>query len=109
MKAQGLKLPPKSPKKVFVAHAGELAKKKCLKLVEELREAGISVAESLARESLKAQLKVADREGTSLALIIGQKEMYEDGVIMRDLKTGTQESMPIRKVIEEIRRRSREN
>jgi len=108
MKAQEAKLPAKTAKRVFVAHAGELAKKRCLKLIEELRSAGVLTSEALARESLKAQLKVADREGAALALILGQKEIYEEGVIVRDLRTGLQETVPASRIVEEIKKRWRE-
>lgn len=105
MKLQQVKLPKRVMKRVFVAHAGELAKKKCLKLIEHLREEGIPVFEALSRESLKAQLKAADKEDASLALIIGQKEVYEDSAIVRDLKTGLQESFPFPKMFDEVKKR----
>jgi len=108
MKAQDIKLGAKSSRRVFVAHAGEMAKKKCLKLVEDLRGAGIATSEGLARESLTAQLKIADREGVPIALILGQREIYEERVIIRDLRTGLQETVPLHRIVEEIKRRWRD-
>ncbi|RJQ29855.1 histidine--tRNA ligase [Candidatus Parcubacteria bacterium] len=108
MKAQEIKIGERLSQRVFVAHAGELAKKKCLKLVEELRKANIGASEALARESLKAQLKAADRDGAPIALILGQKEIYEDGVIIRDLRSGLQETVPLHRIIDEVRKRLRD-
>lgn len=105
MKLQEVKLMEKRIKHVFVAHAGELAKKKALRLVEDLRRAGIPALESLARESLGAQLKVANRENAVVALILGQKEVYEGSVIIRDMKTGLQESYPSARMLEELKKR----
>ncbi len=105
MQAKGIVPPARSPKKVFLAHAGALAKKNAFSLREELRKSGICVTEALARESLGAQLKVADKEGIGLALILGQKEIYEHSVILRDLGAGTQESVLVAKVVDEIKRR----
>ncbi len=105
MQAKEIAIPPRSAKKVFLAHAGTLAKKNAFALREELRKAGITVAEALAKESLGAQLKVADKEGVSLALILGQREVYEKSVIIRDLAAGTQESVLIEKIVEEIKKR----
>ncbi len=107
MKAQEVKLPTRSPKKVFLIHVGEQAKKKSLPLVEELRKAGVSVAESLGRESLRAQLKAADRGGIELALILGQREIFEDSIIVRNLRTSLQETIPLRTLVEEVKKRSR--
>lgn len=109
MKMQDVKLPTRTVRKVFFAHVGELAKKKSLTLIEELRSSGIPVIEALVRDSLKAQLKLADREGATLALIYGQKEIYEKAVIIRDLQTGLQESVPSDRMVAEIKKRWHQN
>lgn len=105
MKAQGIVLPSKPEKRVFIVHVGELAKRKLLAIIEELREAGIQVSESLSKESLKAQLKVADHEENRLALILGQKEIFEESIIIRDLKHSTQETVALAKMVEEVKKR----
>ncbi|HVM76597.1 MAG TPA: histidine--tRNA ligase [Candidatus Paceibacterota bacterium] len=105
LKGREIAVTPKSSKRVFLAHAGDLAKKKAFALLKELRSRGIIVSEALARESLSAQLKVADKEGISIALILGQKEIYEKSVILRDLRTGTQEAILVEKLAEEIKKR----
>ena len=97
----------KSQPKVFLIHLGEEAKKKGLRLVEQLVEEGISIGESFGRESLKAQLRSADRGKASLALIIGQKEVFEESAIIRDMESGVQETVPTAKIIEEVKRRLR--
>lgn len=105
MKSQGVSLPEKAPKKVFIVHVGDLAKKKSLKIIEELRHANISVTEALSKDSLKAQLKAADKEGATLALILGQKEIFEGNIIIRDLKNSLQESVPMERMVDEIKKR----
>ncbi len=105
MKAQGLVPSPKSRMVVFVAHAGDLAKRKSFRCVEELRRSGIYIKETLAKESLKGQLKSADKEGARLALIFGQKEIYEGTVIVRDLSSGLQETVPLGNIVEELKKR----
>ncbi|MEK7187489.1 MAG: histidine--tRNA ligase [Patescibacteria group bacterium] len=105
MKTQGVKLPERPAKKIFVVHVGELAKKKAFKLIDSLRNTNLQIIESLGKESLKAQLKIADREKAVFALILGQKEIYEESVIVRDLRTGSQETVRMDKIEEEIRRR----
>ena len=105
MKSQGVNLPERTPKKVFIVHVGDLAKKKSLKIIEELRHANISVTEALSKDSLKAQLKAADKEGAAIALILGQKEIFEENIIIRDLKNSLQESVPMERMVDEIRKR----
>jgi len=63
MRAKEIVPPSRAAKRVFLAHAGTLAKKNAFALREELRKSGICVVEALAKESLGAQLKVADKDG----------------------------------------------
>lgn len=105
MKVQGVNVGSRVPRKVFIIHVGELAKKKSLSIIEELRRAGISATEALSRESLKAQLKMADKEGASIALILGQKEIFEDSIIVRDLRNSLQENVSLVRMVEEIKKR----
>jgi histidyl-tRNA synthetase len=107
LRAKEISFNGKSNKRVFLAHAGDLAKKKAFAILKELRGRGFLVAEALSKESLAAQLKVADREGISIALILGQKEIYENSIIVRDLVNGLQEAVSLEKLAEEIKKRQK--
>ncbi|MDP2669333.1 MAG: histidine--tRNA ligase [bacterium] len=100
-----LNLPAKKvpPPKVFLVQIGLAAKKRSFRLMEELREAGIQVGESLTRDNLKTQLNIAAKIGAKLALIIGQKEAMEGSVIMRNMHEGTQEIVQQNKLLERIK------
>ncbi len=91
--------------KVFFIFIGALAKKKSLALIEEFRKAGVPIAESLGKDSLNAQLRTANKEGSEYALIFGQKEAFEESIIIRDLKTGVQETIPLAKIVAEVKKR----
>jgi len=105
---QGGKPPVKAAPKVFLAQLGELAKRKSLKIMEDFRKANIDVATSIGRDSVKAQLKVADRFGTPYALILGQKEAFDGNIILRDMHSGVQETIPLEKIIEELKEKLKE-
>jgi histidyl-tRNA synthetase len=107
LRAKEIAVGGKSGKRVFLAHAGALAKKKAFAILKDLRGRGFLVTESLSKESLAAQLKVADKEGIALALILGQKELYENSIIVRDLTNGLQEAVPLEKLAEEIKKRQK--
>jgi len=91
--------------KVFLIQLGNQAKKKSIKILKELYNAGIKTAEALDKDSLKAQLKAADKKGANFALILGQREVLDDSIILRDMKTGAQENIAIDKIIDEIKKR----
>lgn len=78
--------------KVFLAQLGDLAKKKSLRLFSELEKHGILIAESFGRGSLKAQLRVANRLGVEVTIILGQKEALDGTAIVKDMVSGTQET-----------------
>jgi len=107
MKTQGLKPAPTPHPKLFLVQLGPAAKRKIFALMEEFRRAGILVAESLSRDSIKTQLKIASKIGVEHALILGQKEALEGTVIIRELSTGAQETVFVKDVIEEVRTRMR--
>ena len=92
------------PRAFFIA-VGDQAEKSGLVLVENMRRAGIAVSETLGKKSLKAQLKAADKKGISLVLILGQKEVFEETIIIRDMVLGTQEIVLLNKLIEEVKKR----
>lgn len=91
--------------KVFLAQLGNLAKKKSLKLFSELEKNGILVAESFGRGSLKSQLKVANRAGVELTLILGQKETLDGTVIVKNMLTGVQETVSADKLVDNIKKK----
>jgi len=90
---------------IFVAQLGEEAKRKSLLLFEELRAAGIRVSESLSKDGLKAQLEIANKLGVKYALILGQKEILDGTVMLRDMENGIQEIVDFRKIVHEVKKR----
>jgi len=106
MRRQEVKVASLKPKaRVFLAQLGDLAKKKSLKLFTEFRKNNIHVSESFGRDSIKAQLRIADRLGTDLALIMGQKEALDNTLILREMQSGVQETIPLEKIIDEVKKR----
>ncbi len=104
MKTRGMKLGPKVEEpKIFLAQLGQLAKRKSMKLFEELRAAKIPVAESFSKDSLKAQLRTANKLNIRWVLIFGQKEALEDFITLRDMDTGIQKEIKLDKVVQEMK------
>ena len=94
-----------SKPKVFLVQLGEAAKRKSLNLYESFRKAGIDTKSSLGRDSIKSQLRIANRLGVRFALIFGQKEALDGTIILREMDTGVQETIPLEKIVEEVKKR----
>ncbi|MBU4204880.1 histidine--tRNA ligase [Patescibacteria group bacterium] len=91
--------------KVFLAQLGNLAKKKSLKVLEEFRRSKIIVAESLSKDSLKAQLRTANKLGIKYVLIFGQKEALDGEIVVRDMESGSQETFELKNIVAEIKKK----
>ena len=91
--------------RVFLAQLGDLAKKKSLKMFAELEKNGIYLAESFGRGSLKSQLRMADKLGVELTLILGQKEALDQTVIIKNMASGVQETVRSDKLVEIIKKK----
>ena len=91
--------------RVFIAQLSEIAKRKCLTLFEEFRKAGITAKMSLGRDSVKSQLRIANRLNIKYTLIIGQKEALDGSVILREMDSGVQETIPLTKILDTVKLR----
>lgn len=90
---------------IFIAQLGTEARKKALKLMEDLRRDGLRVAESMSKRSLKDQLEIADKRRVKYSLILGQKEIADGTILIRDMESGVQETVDFNKTKNEIRKR----
>ena len=80
---------------MFIAYIGEEAKAEAVKLAADLRRGDIGVIAALGDKSLKAQLRQANNLGVSYAVIIGEEELKSGTVIVRDMTSAEQKSVPI--------------
>jgi histidyl-tRNA synthetase len=83
------------PMDLFIAALGERAQKMAFGLTNELRRAGISTEMDYSDKSLKSQMKRADKLNTSFTLIIGDKEIDEKRVELRNMNTKNQQVLPM--------------
>ncbi len=102
MKQAGIKAPNKDQVDVFVAQLGPDAKKICLKLISQLREKGVHTIGALGEASLKSQMRLADKFGARYTLLLGQMEVKEGKIIVRDMAAGKQKSVAFDKAVPEI-------
>ncbi len=77
--------------KIFFIQLGAEAKMKSLSVIEILRHAKMPVAHSLSKDSHSAQLGLAEKINIPYAMILGQKEVIDNTVIVRDMRTRAQD------------------
>lgn len=86
--------------KVFFIQLGIEAKLKSMAVTEMLRKAKVPISHSLSKDGLGAQLGQAERLQIPYAIILGQKEVIDDTVIIRNMDTRSQETVPLSKLAE---------
>lgn len=105
LEAEGVKLPPAERCTVYVVPLGDDAAVSASGIVTSLRREGIASDTSYGGRGLKAAMKAADRSGATLAIIIGQRDLEEGVVQVKDLATAEQESVPANDVVSTVKRK----
>ena len=90
---------------VFVTQLGDEARKKALKLYQRLREKGIRVANSFWLDGLNPQINLANKLEARFILILGQREIIDKTVLLRDTESGAQEVINYDNIVKEIKKR----
>ena len=68
----------------------------------ELRGRGVHALGALGKSSMKDQLGKADKFAVKYALILGEVEVREGKIILRDMASGVQDVIPIAKSVEKV-------
>jgi histidyl-tRNA synthetase len=89
--------------KIYFIQLGSEAKLKSLNIVETLRKAHIPISQSLSKDSLGAQLAIAEKLAIPYALIFGVKEALDESVIVRNMETRSQETVKLKKLLEYLK------
>ncbi|MBX5328351.1 MAG: histidine--tRNA ligase [Candidatus Bathyarchaeota archaeon] len=92
-------------KTVMVIPVKEELKGEALKISRLMREADVPVEVEVMGRKVTTALEDADRRGMSYAIIVGEKELKENAVVIRNLAKREQKIVKIEKIVETIRGR----
>jgi histidyl-tRNA synthetase len=103
LQTQKTALSAKAEKKVAVLPITETMKSEALKIAQQLRVAGVRVEfEVMGRKMAKA-LEDADKRKIDFAVIVGERELKEGTVVLKDLANRQQSTIAIDKLVEKIK------
>jgi histidyl-tRNA synthetase len=105
LKDRGLAPPLPAPIDVLVAGITEQDLPHVLQVTHELRDGGIRVEYALSLQPVGKQLKLADAREARFAVLIGPDDRAKEEVVIKDLRTKEQTSLPASSVAEELKRR----
>jgi histidyl-tRNA synthetase len=93
---------------VAVLPLGAAAAVPALDIVRRLACAGVEAAAEVTDRSLKAGLKWAAKIQARWAVIVGERELAEGTVVVRDLDRGEQQAVPLDAVVDQLVELARE-
>ena len=103
LQTQKIAFEAKAGKRVVVLPITEAMKSEALKIAQQLRVAGVTAEfEVMGRKMAKA-LEDADKRKVDFAVIVGERELKEGTVVLKDLANREQNTILIDKLIEKIK------
>ncbi|MBN2585108.1 histidine--tRNA ligase [Patescibacteria group bacterium] len=99
LKQQAIAVPDLVQSDIFIVQLGDRAKPKAIEVIEKLELANLRVSSALGRGSIQAQLRLASKLHTPLTVIIGDQEVHDKNVIIRDMVDRAQETVIDRDVV----------
>lgn len=86
--------------KVFFVNFGDKESLQAAKYVKALREAGISAQLYPDAAKMKKQMSVADADNIPFVAFVGESELGEDAILVKDMSTGEQQRLTLAQTIE---------
>ena len=93
--------------KVYLIQFGFGARLQSLAVIEMLRQAKIPIQQSIGNDKLTNQLEMAEEFGIPFSIIMGQKEVIDRTVIVRNMKTRSQNTIALAILPEHLKRISK--
>ena len=97
-----MEIPQPEPLKAFIAVMGDDAKAFGLKLLRELRQKGVKAEMDTLARNIKGQFKYADRLGAKYTVVIGDNELAEGAVSIKEMATSQQRQVKLDDLLEEL-------
>lgn len=100
-----INIPDEAGTEILIIQLGKRAKKQAIPLLVDLAKKGQAVSMALGKESLKSQLKSANKMGAKLALIIGEREALDGTIICRNMVDSSQETVDAEDIVSVIEKK----
>lgn len=83
---------------LFIGYMGDAAKKEAIKVTQQLRSKHIRTCTDLLGKSVKAQMKYADKVKATYSTIIGDQELENQEVVVKNMQTGESQKVSISQI-----------
>ncbi|MFJ7134952.1 histidine--tRNA ligase [Streptomyces fungicidicus] len=105
LEAEGVRLELPATTSVFAVPLGEEARRVLFAKVTELRKNGVAADFAYGGKGLKAAMKAANRSGARYALVLGERDLAEGVVQLKDMESGEQTAVGVNEIVAELESR----
>ena len=102
LKRSGTQVPTVASPKYLVANVGDSARPAALDLAAKLRRAGVGAILSSGPRALRGQMRQANALEIPYALILGDDEIKDGMVMVRDMQNSTQTTVPLKDFLRDL-------
>jgi len=99
---QKVEWPLKKGVDIFVAKVNEKNQDRAFRLLQKIRNNGLSADMDYSGGSLKSQMRIANKIGARYTVIVGEEELSKNMVILRNMQTKEQKEVKIDNIIDEL-------
>lgn len=90
MDKQGIEIPKPSTCDLYVAVMGESASLKSFEIIKAVRSCGLIAETDVVGRGLRAQMKYADKIGAKFSMVLGDNEIEQGKVVIKNMSSGEQ-------------------
>jgi len=87
---------------VYVVYTSVEVRSKAIEVTQTLRGAGVSTEMDLLSRGMRRQLDIANRRGVGKVVIVGERELLEGCVVIRDMATAEQRKVKLGSLVKAI-------
>ena len=103
VQAEGLDIAVEAGVQAFVVPLGAEAKKLAVRLVGQLRAAGVAADTVYGDRGLKGAMKAADRSGAAQVVVVGDRDLADGVAQLKTMATGEQVAVPLGELVDRVR------
>jgi histidyl-tRNA synthetase len=105
MKAQEIEVPALPQPRISIAALSEEAKRQGVRLLADMRSADLGAVIAFGDRSLRSQLREADKQQVRYVVMIGEDELRDHQVTIRDMSTRDQYTVPMGEIVDWLKMR----
>jgi len=106
LEAEGIELPISAEVDCYIVTMGDQAKDRAVSLLNDMRNAGLVAEKDYEDKKMKAQFKAADRHQAKFVAVLGDDELANNVIAIKNMETGTQEEIALDQVISYLKQKT---